>query len=172
MKTQNLPVATKRKIQAQNQMMKVNCTFASLDGIVPYDFDSLPAEKCEYCGIHDPNYIVKCDAKGCNKWFCNQFQKSMGSHIVVHLVKAKHNQISLHPSSEMSELKIECFYCKNKEQASIGLLCAIEARIYSDLASSRVKTASSLYFYAASLAFTLSKKTAICLTRKDWTLIR
>lgn len=27
--------------------------------IEPYDFSALPKERCEYCGIHDPNYIVK-----------------------------------------------------------------------------------------------------------------
>jgi regulator of nonsense transcripts 1 len=39
--------------------------------VEPYDFNNLPAHACAYCGIHDPESVVKCGAKDCNKWFCN-----------------------------------------------------------------------------------------------------
>ena len=39
--------------------------------VEPYDFDKLPAHACAYCGIHEPECVVKCGAKDCNKWFCN-----------------------------------------------------------------------------------------------------
>lgn len=39
--------------------------------VEPYDFSSLPPHACVYCGIHEPESVVKCGAKDCNKWFCN-----------------------------------------------------------------------------------------------------
>jgi regulator of nonsense transcripts 1 len=53
-----------------------------------FDFDSLPEHACSYCGIHTPSSVVKCVA--CNKWFCNSRGNSSSSHIVNHLVRARH----------------------------------------------------------------------------------
>ena len=52
----------------------------------------------------------------------------MGSHIVVHLVKAKHNQILLHPSSVLSNFKIECFYCKGQVSKVVFRLGIISSK--------------------------------------------
>jgi regulator of nonsense transcripts 1 len=43
------------------------------DSIVvePYDPAKLPPHACAYCGIHEPECVVKCGGKDCNKWFCN-----------------------------------------------------------------------------------------------------
>ena len=64
--------------------------------VIPYDFDNLPPHACAYCGIHDPNCVVKCVSTG--KWFCNgKGVNEYGSHIILHLVKSKNKQIELHP---------------------------------------------------------------------------
>ena len=49
-------------------------------------------------------------------------QKNMGSHIIIHLVKAKHNQISLHSSNAHKEINIECFYCNSKVLFKLGMV--------------------------------------------------
>ena len=48
----------------------------------------LPECACRYCGHHDPASVVKCNV--CNKWFCNARGNTSGSHIVNHMVRAKH----------------------------------------------------------------------------------
>ena len=53
-----------------------------------YNNKDLPAHACKYCGIHDPGCVVTCNV--CKKWFCNGKGNTSGSHIVNHLVRAKH----------------------------------------------------------------------------------
>ncbi|PSN49697.1 Regulator of nonsense transcripts 1 [Blattella germanica] len=48
----------------------------------------LPEFACKYCGIHDPSCVVMCNV--CKKWFCNGRGNTSGSHIINHLVRAKH----------------------------------------------------------------------------------
>ena len=33
--------------------------------VEPYNFDELPPHACAYCGIHDPEAVVKCNHKDC-----------------------------------------------------------------------------------------------------------
>ena len=62
--------------------------------VEPYDFDNLPTHACSYCGVHAPESVVKCNGKDCNKWFCNgKGLSEYGSHIMLHLVKAKHKEV-------------------------------------------------------------------------------
>lgn len=49
---------------------------------------NVPENSCKYCGIHDPSSVVLCNA--CQRWFCNGRGNTSGSHIVNHLVRAKH----------------------------------------------------------------------------------
>jgi regulator of nonsense transcripts 1 len=53
-----------------------------------YYSKDLPPHACKYCGIHDPGCVVMCNI--CKKWFCNGKGNTSGSHIVNHLVRAKH----------------------------------------------------------------------------------
>lgn len=53
-----------------------------------YYSKDLPPHACKYCGIHDPGCVVMCNL--CKKWFCNGKGNTSGSHIVNHLVRAKH----------------------------------------------------------------------------------
>lgn len=81
----------------------------------------LPEHACAYCGIHSPQSVVKCLI--CNKWFCNaRVGGGHGgkggpggggggggaSHIVNHLVRAKHKEVTLHRDGLLGETTPEC----------------------------------------------------------------
>lgn len=44
----------------------------------------------------------------CNKWFCNSRGNTSASHIVNHLVKAKHKEVILHKDGALGETTPEC----------------------------------------------------------------
>jgi len=127
---------------ADDALSEISSSAASTDlenqnrpTVEPYDFDSLPAHKCAYCGVHDVQAVVKCQHHDCQKWFCNgKGLNEYGSHIVLHLVKSKHKEIALHPQSELKDSKLECHSCQctnifllgfmpAKTEAYIILLC-------------------------------------------------
>jgi regulator of nonsense transcripts 1 len=54
----------------------------------------LAIHSCRYCGISDASTVVMCNI--CKKWFCNSRGGTSGSHIVHHLVRAKHREVTLH----------------------------------------------------------------------------
>ncbi|PVU88357.1 hypothetical protein BB560_006378, partial [Smittium megazygosporum] len=74
------------------------------------DEDSeLPEHACIYCGIHNPDCVVKC--LGCKKWFCNSRGSTSAAHIVTHLVKARHKEIQLHEKGPLGDITLECYNC-------------------------------------------------------------
>lgn len=80
-----------------------------------------------YCLIHDPNCVVKCTDKNCGKWFCNSGNGSSfggASHIVRHLVKAKHKEVSLHAESALGETVLECYNCGCRNIFLLGFVPA------------------------------------------------
>ncbi|KAK4162588.1 regulator of nonsense transcripts 1 [Cladorrhinum sp. PSN259] len=84
----------------------------------------LPAHACAYCGIHSPASVVKCIAKDCNKWFCSSRGNSSSSHIVNHLVRARHKEVQLHPQSSLGDTTLECYNCGNKNVFILGFIPA------------------------------------------------
>jgi regulator of nonsense transcripts 1 len=76
----------------------------------------LPEHACAYCGIHSPSSVVKC--LGCNKWFCNariggdhsgpNGGNGGASHIVNHMVRARHREVMLHPDGSLGDTTPEC----------------------------------------------------------------
>lgn len=92
------------------------------ENVEKYDFNKLPEHACDYCGIHSPESVVKCCEKGCGKWFCNSKAQGLASHIVLHLVRAKHNEIKLHPRSIMGGITLECFFCQNRNIFNLGIV--------------------------------------------------
>lgn len=95
----------------------------SSEEIVPFDFKNLPSHACKYCGIHDPGCVVRCS--GCNRWFCNgKAPGNAGSHIVQHLVRAKHREIALHPDSAVGDSVLECYHCGNRNIFLLGFIPA------------------------------------------------
>lgn len=83
---------------------------------------NLPPHACNYCGIHSPASVVKCVA--CSRWFCNSRGNTSGSHIINHLVRAKHKEVMLHPESPLGETVLECYNCGCRNVFLLGFIPA------------------------------------------------
>ncbi len=92
----------------------------------------LPSFACTYCTVHDPLCVAKCNS--CSKWFCNGNKHTIASHIVNHLVKSGHKEVSLHPESPVGDAVLECYNCgcknifllgyvQSKKDSVVVLLC-------------------------------------------------
>ncbi|KAF3928370.1 hypothetical protein ABW21_db0205604 [Orbilia brochopaga] len=92
-----------------------------LRGAVDGDAE-LPVHACAYCGIHSPSTVVKC--LGCNKWFCSGRGNTSSSHIINHLVRARHKEVCLHPSSSLGETTLECYNCGTRNVFLLGFIPA------------------------------------------------
>eukprot|EP00164_Ancoracysta_twista_P012521 GFYU01019681.1.p1 GENE.GFYU01019681.1~~GFYU01019681.1.p1 ORF type:complete len:1021 (+),score=253.32 GFYU01019681.1:29-3091(+) len=84
----------------------------------------LPEHACKYCGIHNPACVVRCNFPNCRKWFCNSRGNTSGSHIVNHLVRAKHKEVSLHAESPLGETILECYNCGCRNVFLLGFIPA------------------------------------------------
>ena len=82
----------------------------------------LPAHACSYCGIHNPGSVVKCLT--CSKWFCSARGNTSSSHIINHLVRARHKEVQLHPSSPLGDTTLECYNCGTKNVFLLGFIPA------------------------------------------------
>eukprot|EP01059_Diplonema_ambulator_P007790 TRINITY_DN17287_c0_g2_i1.p1 TRINITY_DN17287_c0_g2~~TRINITY_DN17287_c0_g2_i1.p1 ORF type:complete len:1029 (+),score=340.21 TRINITY_DN17287_c0_g2_i1:228-3089(+) len=81
-----------------------------------------PEWACSYCGISDPACVAKCNAT--KKWFCNGRGQTSVSHIIFHLVKSKHKEVSLHPESPLGDATLECYNCGSKNVFLLGFIPA------------------------------------------------
>jgi regulator of nonsense transcripts 1 len=82
----------------------------------------LPPHACRYCGIHSPGSVVKCVT--CDRWFCNSRGNTSGSHIINHLVRAKHKEVCLHPESPLGDTVLECYNCGCRNVFLLGFIPA------------------------------------------------
>ncbi|KAJ8984652.1 hypothetical protein NQ317_009880 [Molorchus minor] len=82
----------------------------------------LPDYACKYCGIHEPNCVVMCNL--CKKWFCNGRGNTSGSHIINHLVRAKHKEVTLHKDGPLGETILECYSCGVRNVFVLGFIPA------------------------------------------------
>ncbi|GLH13682.1 Regulator of nonsense transcripts 1 homolog, partial [Gryllus bimaculatus] len=82
----------------------------------------LPEFACKYCGIHDPSCVVMCNI--CKKWFCNGRGNTSGSHIINHLVRAKHKEVTLHKDGPLGETVLECYSCGVRNVFVLGFIPA------------------------------------------------
>ncbi|XP_063718462.1 regulator of nonsense transcripts 1-like [Symsagittifera roscoffensis] len=82
----------------------------------------LPKHACRYCGIHEPNTVLMCNI--CKKWFCNGRGNTSSSHIVNHLVRAKHKEVSLHKDTPLGENLLECYNCSCRNVFVLGYIPA------------------------------------------------
>jgi len=85
-------------------------------------YHNLPATSCSYCGIHDPATLVNCNI--CKRWFCNSRGNTSGSHIVNHLVRAKHKEVTLHKDGPLGETVLECYSCGVRNVFVLGFIPA------------------------------------------------
>ncbi|KAF5373702.1 hypothetical protein D9758_000951 [Tetrapyrgos nigripes] len=111
-----------------------NNNHVARNGVIEDEFDSvlddlkddgvvdLPPHACSYCGIHSPASVVKCLI--CSKWFCNSRGNTSASHIVNHLVRAKHKEVILHAESPLGETTPECYNCGSKNVFMLGFIPA------------------------------------------------
>lgn len=90
--------------------------------IASVEHDSVPRRCRSYCGIHSPASVVKCLV--CSKWFCNSRGNTSASHIVNHLVRAKHKEVILHAESPLGETTPECYNCGSKNVFMLGFIPA------------------------------------------------
>ncbi|KAG2645480.1 hypothetical protein PVAP13_2KG426600 [Panicum virgatum] len=79
---------------------------------------------CRYCGIHNPACVARCNVPSCRKWFCNSRGNTSGSHIVNHLVRAKHKEVYLHKDSPLGETILECYNCGCRNVFLLGFISA------------------------------------------------
>lgn len=82
----------------------------------------LPLYACKYCAIHDPSCVVMCNV--CKKWFCNGRGNTSGSHIINHLVRAKHKEVTLHKDGPLGETVLECYSCGVRNVFVLGFIPA------------------------------------------------
>ncbi|MCO5598802.1 hypothetical protein L7F22_052901 [Adiantum nelumboides] len=92
------------------------------EDIEPEPIENLPPHACAYCGIHSTSCVVECLI--CNKWFCNARGTTSSSHIVTHLVRAKHREVRLHNDSMLGEMMPECYNCGVKNVFLLGFIPA------------------------------------------------
>lgn len=65
--------------------------------------------------------MVQCSE--CQRWFCNnKAQSNMGSHIIIHLVMARHREVTLHPDSAHGQSQLECYLCSDKNIFQLGFI--------------------------------------------------
>ncbi|XP_078446418.1 RNA helicase [Wolffia australiana] len=79
---------------------------------------------CRYCGVSNPACVVRCNMPTCRKWFCNSRGNTSGSHIVNHLVRAKHKEVCLHKDSPLGETILECYNCGCRNVFLLGFISA------------------------------------------------
>eukprot|EP00897_Mesotaenium_endlicherianum_P000723 jgi/Mesen1/10651/ME000009S10446 len=94
------------------------------EGDQEYAKTDLPPHACKYCGIHSPACVVRCNVPSCKKWFCNSRGNTSGSHIVNHLVRAKHKEVCLHKDSPLGETILECYNCGCRNIFLLGFISA------------------------------------------------
>jgi regulator of nonsense transcripts 1 len=92
------------------------------DGAGGYVDVDLPDYACSYCGMADPQCVVKCVDSG--KWFCNGRGNTSASHIIQHLVRSRNKKISLHPDSPLGETILECYNCGSRNVFLLGFIPA------------------------------------------------
>ncbi|KAF2863664.1 hypothetical protein K470DRAFT_106398, partial [Piedraia hortae CBS 480.64] len=94
----------------------------SNNGVKDVADEELPAHACAYCGIHNASAVVKCLI--CSKWFCSARGNTSSSHIVNHLVRSRHKEVQLHPSSSLGDTTLECYSCGTKNVFLLGFIPA------------------------------------------------
>ncbi|CAE7824692.1 UPF1, partial [Symbiodinium necroappetens] len=66
---------------------------------------------------------MKC--RGDGKWFCNVRLPGLPSScIILHLVRAKQKEVSLHPESTLGEITLECYNCGQRNVFLLGFIAA------------------------------------------------
>lgn len=115
--------------RTRDDLRTVTATLGDLDFEEEVDDDDdapadeeLPEHACAYCGIHDPASVVH--DKADNRWYCNGRGKLPGSHIITHLVRSRHREVSLHKDSPLGDTVLECYNCGTTNVFLLGFVPA------------------------------------------------
>lgn len=117
-----------------NQVSAVDALAAGMSGLnfeetgddegYEYGKGDFMEHACRYCGVQNPACVVRCNVPSCRKWFCNSRGNTSGSHIVNHLVRAKHKEVCLHKDSPLGETILECYNCGCRNVFILGFISA------------------------------------------------
>lgn len=126
----SVPTSKRRNPRSEPSVRAVTAALGDLDFEEEADDeeDALPTEEelpehaCSYCGIHDPASVVFDKAQG--KWFCNGRGKLPASHIITHLVRSRHKEVSLHKDSPLGDTVLECYNCCTTNVFLLGFVPA------------------------------------------------
>lgn len=77
---------------------------------------------CLYCGVSEPNCVAQCSQ--CKRWFCNGRGNMAASHLVNHLIRAKHKEVNLHKDGHLGETLLECYLCGARNVFNLGFIPA------------------------------------------------
>lgn len=58
------------------------------------------------------------------QWLCNARGNTSASHIINHLVRSKHKEVTLHAESPMGETVLECYSCGSRNVFLLGFIAA------------------------------------------------
>ncbi|XP_057512957.1 regulator of nonsense transcripts 1 homolog [Actinidia eriantha] len=105
-------------------MSGLNFEEAGDDEVFEYGKGDFTEHACRYCGVANPACVVRCNVPSCRKWFCNSRGNTSGSHIVSHLVRAKHKEVCLHKDSPLGETILECYNCGCRNVFLLGFISA------------------------------------------------
>ncbi|KAJ8773983.1 hypothetical protein K2173_009414 [Erythroxylum novogranatense] len=94
------------------------------DDVYEFGKGDFTEHACRYCGVSNPACVVRCNVPSCRKWFCNSRGNTSGSHIVNHLVRAKHKEVCLHKDSPLGETILECYNCGCRNVFLLGFISA------------------------------------------------
>ena len=87
-----------------------------IGGVDGGSYHNFPAKSCSYCGINGQSTLI--NSYVCKKWFCNSRGNTSGSHIVNHLVRTKHKEVTLHKDGPL------CYSCGVRNVFVLGSILA------------------------------------------------
>lgn len=89
--------------------------------------DTFKGCACQYCGISNSACVAQCSQ--CKRWFCNGKTQTPSSHLVSHLVKAKHKEINLHKNGPIGQAILECYLCGSRNIFNLGFLTSTTSSV-------------------------------------------
>lgn len=93
-----------------------------IGGVDGGGYHNIPATSCSYWGIHGQATLINCNI--CKKWFYNSRGNTSGSHIVNHLVRTKHKEVTLHKDGPLGEPVLVCNSCGVRNVFVLGSILA------------------------------------------------
>ena len=114
-----------KKLEGKNEELKEDKQDKEIDEKIERDQeqDDEGEGGCAYCGIGNGKNLIKCNEKSCQRWFCNGCTDDYSaSHIIFHLTKSKHKEISTSSNSDFGKMSLVCYNCNCKNIFLLGFL--------------------------------------------------